>query len=610
MAETIGFAISIVSITAQVLDCAVKLHNFWGSVKDAPEEVLNLIDEIETLSDVFAGCPDLNFGSASQAADASILRCLGRCQKEMNSLSHIVDKHYHGISKRKRWGSLKLNLKKEILSSHIRSLERAKTMLILAQQLHFRQMISPNLRSICLRIYLLGSSHVYLALVPIGKGEYTTPPPAPTQYIHHATTKPPIHPSDGDSRLNKRREQKFFRIWAQLPSWITTKAWEIQASQAYSGWMLNFRVYNVIADDSLLFQYVWCGDIQGIQELLSTQSATPFDCNKFGQTALHFAASAGELAICRLLLDNGADPNVRDCRGMQVLYTCYLILAPLGYANSFAGKWITMTDTSSLRDLYLMFTMESTLDMFLVIDNAVPMGAGYAGPPDVLSIIYQRFYPSYRNFPLKDRFELAMNMDTWSIRGTTANVLEVAMGGTIEPSAYHLHNQYNETLLFIIVRCLAMTHSVKSPEQGTASLPGWRKLLADAIKAGADSCSISTRWMTSKECPGSSLLLEFISCYTRDHGRTRVYQYNFTQIVRLWVAELANAGVDLLSYGERTKIFKSRRRYLPYHLTGLIYGPTPDDWQVWASNPLDELAGEFWNLVEKPEERMPGSWIE
>jgi hypothetical protein len=47
-----------------------------------------------------------------------------------------------------------------------------------------------------------------------------------------------------------------------------------------------------------------------------------------------------------------------------------------------------------------------------------------------------------------------------------------------------------------------------------------------------------------------------------------------------------------------------------WHLVGFTYGPSPDDWRFWGSDPTDEFAGDFWHMPENPWGRMPGAWVE
>ncbi len=94
------------------------------------------------------------------------------------------------------------------------------------------------------------------------------------------------------------------------------------------------------------------------------------------------------------------------------------------------------------------------------------------------------------------------------------------------------------------------------------------------------------------------------------------------------------AGVDLAEYGAKEKslhmsgvvdleIFiyvgleKSGPAYhpgigeqLPFRFLSLEFGPRPQDWRLWVSNPVDELAWQFWELVEREKQVMPGTWID
>lgn len=106
------------------------------------------------------------------------------------------------------------------------------------------------------------------------------------------------------------------------------------------------------------------------------------------------------------------------------------------------------------------------------------------------------------------------------------------------------------------------------------------------------------------------------------------------QLLQLWVRELFNAGVDLVLYGQQeksihvkglvdtdfdvlfTENYSHHGRVMQFtrtetvRLIGFSYGPSPEDWHAWFSDWRDEFAGEFWYMVEHPELRMPGAWVD
>ncbi|KAL4964331.1 uncharacterized protein BDV14DRAFT_201103 [Aspergillus stella-maris] len=55
---------------------------------------------------------------------------------------------------------------------------------------------------------------------------------------------------------------------------------------------------------------------------------------------------------------------------------------------------------------------------------------------------------------------------------------------------------------------------------------------------------------------------------------------------------------------------KHRQDYVPFRILKLEYGHEPEDWRLWTTNPIDELVGEFWEMVEREEEVMPGAWVD
>lgn len=90
--------------------------------------------------------------------------------------------------------------------------------------------------------------------------------------------------------------------------------------------------------------------------------------------------------------------------------------------------------------------------------------------------------------------------------------------------------------------------------------------------------------------------------------------------IKLWLEDLELCGIDLCEYGRKEKdLFdQSRvsREFITYdghtfHLVNFTFGASPSDWQFYFLEPTDEFAGDFWSLVEEPEEKvMPGMWVD
>jgi len=107
-------------------------------------------------------------------------------------------------------------------------------------------------------------------------------------------------------------------------------------------------------------------------------------------------------------------------------------------------------------------------------------------------------------------------------------------------------------------------------------------------------------------------------------------------MIQSWVLEVLGLGLDLEVYGRKANALykstnikiclrqnggKSDPSWIPLRMISLTYGPRPQDWHFSWSNPLDEWADDFWQVVARGEEdsgstsqdspmHVPGSWCE
>lgn len=98
-----------------------------------------------------------------------------------------------------------------------------------------------------------------------------------------------------------------------------------------------------------------------------------------------------------------------------------------------------------------------------------------------------------------------------------------------------------------------------------------------------------------------------------------------SKLVRDYVSELMRLGIDMPTIIDIERQVAARcefREFMvpfsikdPYgtdwmrsRIIAVTYGPQVEDWDVWFSNPFDEWAGEFWDMIDHPERAMPGAW--
>jgi hypothetical protein len=127
----VASGMGIASLAIQVGDCIVRLKGFWDAIKDAPEEIKHLIEEIETLSLVLSEIETgLDFGQESTA------RCLLFCQKAAKILSDVVTDFEAEIKKRRRIGCVKAVLRRDAIEKLRERLMTAQSMLMLSNQVY------------------------------------------------------------------------------------------------------------------------------------------------------------------------------------------------------------------------------------------------------------------------------------------------------------------------------------------------------------------------------------------------------------------------------------------------------------------------------------------
>ena len=113
--------------------------------------------------------------------------------------------------------------------------------------------------------------------------------------------------------------------WYRGPAWLVNRVWSAQVAKASSGWTFSPRVYNVVPNDSLIFEYALQDNLEGLQHLLSTGKATPYVCDEENCTPLPV----------RLFANQARDMNKTDKTREQLLLivttrvSCYYCMAPM-----------------------------------------------------------------------------------------------------------------------------------------------------------------------------------------------------------------------------------------------------------------------------------------
>ena len=146
MAEVIGVVasgISIGTLATGITSSIVKLKSYWDQVQDAPDDIHDLIEELEILSHLLADIEDdqrQNPMSSLILDSTSTSRCLQYCKQGADRLKELTDNLSTDLDafsklKRKR-ASAKVVLKRSQIDRYKARTERAIRLLSLSHQLY------------------------------------------------------------------------------------------------------------------------------------------------------------------------------------------------------------------------------------------------------------------------------------------------------------------------------------------------------------------------------------------------------------------------------------------------------------------------------------------
>jgi hypothetical protein len=139
MAELIGVvasSIAVAQLPGQIVQNIRNIHDFWQSIRDAPKDLSDALEELELLGDTLVELhKNLDRRAGRQLPGASAIRCMQYCRKVADDLEAIVVDLHKGPNDKKsrqRWAAIKAALRKRALQDLQQRLDRAKSMLTLA----------------------------------------------------------------------------------------------------------------------------------------------------------------------------------------------------------------------------------------------------------------------------------------------------------------------------------------------------------------------------------------------------------------------------------------------------------------------------------------------
>ncbi|KPM40597.1 hypothetical protein AK830_g5949 [Neonectria ditissima] len=688
-------SIAFIQITTDIVKCVVKARKLWQQIKDIPDEIREMLSDMDDLGIMFEGIKNQleSDNSPLSLNDPSVIRSLDIARQACEGLAKLITDMNTKISSKKglkkKAAVLKITMKKENLDQYQQRLYRLISRLQLSAQFYNIALTSRTPEMISRRVtadlttYMdrrqveapkLISRLVTADLTTYMDTQKTTKWPAPsfgeeqTQegwFTKNTSVSPTGKPIAKPKRTSSFKLGKLELDYAkgtgawqariQWPSWLSESIYEVASNPSPSGWMCNFRIYNVVSFHSEIITKVRSGDKDGVLELFRTRKASPFDVDQTGTSLLYFAADKRNYDICKLLLRMGLDdrlvvPNTPrfECPLMS------LVTAPPSERQIGGEPEKNRQRIVELFNSY-MDAPESTL-----ILKAFNMLVGYDYGDAGVAAFQKSFLPKLYTSPLRDRLE---GFRLGSFQMTSRYVLTMFLEENARGTFHDVSQSTREQLSLVHSAALAL--GIRFADD--VVFPGkmfpvmrqyndrWSELVQQ-IGAVADyedlnSIETVTPW-DAYHVPvwrGTPLISAIggALCYMSPDLEFYHWDNVFQKTIQEWVLNLQVAGVDLVEYGRREVIALGQARgaldadaivmsrnqarppggvrhytgsvrgkwnenhWVPIRLLGLEVGPCPEDWRlIWAPE-FEWMACQFWKLIQKEEDIVvPGSWVE
>ncbi|KAE9380938.1 hypothetical protein N431DRAFT_325529 [Stipitochalara longipes BDJ] len=656
MAEIIGLiasGISIAQLAGQVTSSTLKLKAYWSQIQEAPADIKILVREIECLSGILGRIGeefDTEIGDGG-IEDAGLRISLELCTEGAEELRGLVvemegklgvarDVNGEGKARWKRKvGAARVVLKKDEIKRLKQRLKSAVRLLGLAHQsyigdlelIYDRTMVRMQPEIIVARIssmtpftQIATQTTNVLETTPKfrqqNSGQSNSSFIASGQYGYLTCSRPWMQLLIGsiEYRKNMRRkrgkEKEEINLKLRWPTWLSCQAWEIEGYQDQSAWRFSLRSYRTLNSKHPIFESVKNGDVERVKRQLCAREGFATDRNETGETLLHVAARFGHVEVCQLLIATGAD----------VLATDWEKKTPFETAMYNSGL-IFFYKKKEIQGL-LQSLVDAGGSELLIQDYRI-LGQ-YFGSTESLSYLVRESLPAYQNLSSYDLHYVAtcVGNSYWPnglelvqliLSSTRLDEVLRTRRGSEDSSLVHFYAGHCIPFSLLHVCAGHCSHRLAQPTITTSEDP-WRVFTRELILAGADTSPIDIHGMSPL-----SLLL-----HRNRQGAT------LSQLLRDWLCDMKEAGVDLRHYGEiESAIYLSLECFCDAetdfpqagrHVISFSYGPDVDDWQFWVDEPTDVFAGTFWKMMEAQttdiwEEssnmtssglRIPGSWME
>ncbi|KAI0550963.1 hypothetical protein F4679DRAFT_541017 [Xylaria curta] len=621
MAEALGVAasgIAVAQVVAQVGKSIIKLKRLWDDFKDVHSSIGDLLDQIECLDPALweaentftqASLPPMFWDSCLGS------RSITYCRKALSSLTELVDELKLQLDRpgklRRKVATAKVVLKKEQLRSLEKRLQKAITMLGLAQSSYLValtrfqpdiiiQRITESKSPLVTRMFQDDIKQTQLDVFDANQRRIVSQTKEPGDTNHFVDHALPLR------RHTNRQKETVSRIRFRLPAWVCQATWELQSCRSYGNWQFNLRYYHTLPHGSQVSVIARYGTPKELEMLFASGRASP--CDRVagrGETLLHRAVRSLNRPMVKYLLDIGLSPFEVDDDGRAPIK--YIHTALIGRdLIKFLADWSFTDELNKLSDAQDI----TYLDCESTECNC------YIGliSKEFLRTLQRIECPYHESTTLQSRLRSLGRIDVSVVHPM---VIPDLLREYWTQDLRVLCNESTEIspLIHLVAQGLGGARNKLSAE--------WASLAGTVISNTSDIHYIGNEQLTP--------LMAVIMSPSLEYRPSLITSMRIlVNRVNLWLSKVQSSGHDLEDYGRRENemlmdkelqldngctfiqwdLRRGRLRNIIGRIRGYQYGPEPKDWKILWSFPEKSYAADFWRLVEDGPYLVPGAWVE
>ncbi|KAJ0419321.1 hypothetical protein BJY00DRAFT_286287 [Aspergillus carlsbadensis] len=625
MAEILGIVSGSITV-AETASAVLKLKRLWNEVRDAPDYVDSLIDQLSLVHPLLAETEtELRADEKLLASSSAARLSLNYCKKILWDLDRLAHDLRQQTESKRRLSRGKARMKVVLGKEAIRALQKrmqdALQLLGIAQQTYLIALSKSQPRLVVDQIRSLDTTTL-LENEDGGEAERALISNAAKlradDGVFNGDTLPWKYSWLFGSYTSHTcsTSDKAYHGRIQMPSWLANKAWDFCAQRASHGWTYSLRQWSVRPESAEIFDAAAKGDLARIVQLLENGQGSPYDRNPQGVTLLHHAASSKSQKTIAYLMGKGLSIDEPDTYGDTALdYLAHpATLEPQEIVDMLEVLWLLKSAGELTDAMAELFDLDATHRDYKIIGSLMFCASG----------IFDLVLEEFRLAPPEIRY----NCIQWGL--TDLKVLNDVLkaDGINDPSIFcqRLSYRYGGSL-----HGFAGTYFLSIPgcsnniilwqAKGTV-FQDWRNF-ARWLLSGFELEELSSLDKWYNITPLFAGLQASTQIWRISPRAMKQAKNRLQQSLLFWVEDLKAAGVDLKKYGQQeTRLLREEsgwdfaewNSFLETRgrpkLASFRYGPEPEDWElVWEEVFVEDFVGDFFSFAELPP-LMPGAWVD